>query len=166
MNYIDIVLIITIIIGFSIGWKLRGVLMVVIPVAFLAGIFVANTSYHFFALGLVKYIPTESKRFLISYVIVFLIASSILVFIGVFLSRFFDFFNMAFIDRIFGAAILITLLLIPVYFIFDKAAGFGKLNFAKDTAKSFLFPYLKTYIGFLFKIPVLKHLDMVKKILK
>ena len=166
MNYIDVILIVTVLIGFFIGWKMRGVLMVVIPLAFLAGIFSANAGYHGLSLMLVKFIPTESKRVLISYVIIFLLTGSVFVFIGVLLSRFFDFFNMAFVDRIFGAAILITALIIPVYFLFNKLDGFAKLNFLKDTGKSFLFPYVKTYVSFIFKIPVLKHLDVVEKILK
>ena len=166
MNYIDVVLIITAITGFFIGWKLRGVLMVVLPIAFLAGIFAANSGYLPLARFLAEQIPTESKRYLISYVIIFLSSSSVLVLIGVLLSRFFDFFNMAFIDRTFGAIILITVLLIPVYFLFDKLDGIAKLNFSTDTGNSFLFPYLKTYITFLFKIPVFKHLDMVEKILR
>lgn len=166
MNYIDVILIITAIIGFFLGWKLRGVLMVVIPLAFIAGLFAANYGYHSMAGILAGYIPTESKRFLISYVIIFLIASSILILIGVLLSRFFDFFNMAFMDRIFGAVLLITLLLIPAYFLFTKLEGFANLNFKTDTGKSLLFPYVKTYINFIFKIPVLKHLDTVSKILK
>ena len=166
MNYIDIVLIITVIIGFFIGWKLRGVLMIVLPLAFLAGIFAANLGYLSLAGTMVKQIPTESKRLLISYVIIFLCASSVLVLVGVLLSRFFDFFNLAFIDRIFGALILITVLLIPVYFLFDKLDGISKLNFAVDTENSFLFPYLKTYVKFIFKIPVFKHLDIVEKILR
>ncbi|MEI7542100.1 MAG: CvpA family protein [bacterium] len=166
MNYIDVILIIIAIIGLLIGWKLRGVLTIVIPIAFLVGIFIANYGYHSMAEVLIKYIPTESKRFLISYVIIFLIASCVIIFVGVLLSRFFDFFNLAFIDRIFGAALMITLLLIPVYFLFMKMEGIAKFNFTQDVNKSFLFPYVKNYIEFILRIPVLKHLDMVGKILK
>ena len=166
MNYIDVILIITVMTGFFLGWKLRGVLIVVIPIAFIAGIFAANSGYLSLSGMLIKQIPTESKRLLISYVIVFLAASSILVFAGVVLSRFFDFFNMAFVDRIFGAALLITVLIIPVFFLFDRLEGISKLNFKGDTSKSLLFPYVKTYIGFVLKIPVLKHLNIVEKILK
>ena len=125
-----------------------------------------NYGYHSMAEVLIKYIPTESKRFLISYVIIFLIASCVIIFVGVLLSRFFDFFNLAFIDRIFGAALMITLLLIPVYFLFMKMEGIAKFNFTQDVNKSFLFPYVKNYIEFILRIPVLKHLDMVGKILK
>jgi uncharacterized membrane protein required for colicin V production len=166
MNYIDVIFIITALTGFFVGWKLRGVLMVVIPIAFLTGIFAANFGYQGLAEMLVKHIPTASKRLLISYVIIFLIASSIIVVMGVVLSRFFDFFNMAFIDRIFGAAILITVLIIPVFFLFTRLNGIDRLDFKGDTRKSLFYPYIKTYVGLIYKIPVLKHLDVIEKILK
>jgi uncharacterized membrane protein required for colicin V production len=140
--------------------------MIVLPLAFLAGIFAANMGYLSLAGHLIKQIPTESKRFLISYVVIFLASSSVVVLVGVLLSRFFDFFNLAFIDRIFGALLLITVLLIPVYFLFEKLDGIAKLNFQSDTGRSLLFPYLKTYVTFIFKIPVFKHLSMVEKILR
>jgi uncharacterized membrane protein required for colicin V production len=166
MNYIDIVILIAVITGFFIGWKLRGILIVIIPLAIIAGIFAANLGYHNLAGLLVKHIPTESKRFLISYSVIFLVTSSVIIFAGVVLSRFFDFFNLAFIDRIFGAAILISLLLVPLYLLFDKYKGVWGFDFSKDAGKSLMFPYLKTYISYIFKIPVFQHLDAVTKILK
>jgi uncharacterized membrane protein required for colicin V production len=166
MNYIDIILIIIAAFGFFIGWKMRGVLVVIIPVAFIAGIITANFFYHPLSALLSSYIKDDSKRTLLSYTIIFALACGIIVSGGFALSRVFDFFNMAFVDRIFGAAILITLLAIPLYLIMRNLGGSDLLPFHKDLAKSTLFPYLKNYVEFIFKIPLLKSFAVVDRLLK
>jgi uncharacterized membrane protein required for colicin V production len=166
MNYIDIILIIVVLLGFFIGWKLRGIFMIIIPVAFILGIVAANFGYHGLAKLFVKHIADESRRTTISYVIIFLVTSSFIVFAGVFITHFFDFLSLAFIDRILGAAILITALLIPAYLVLDYMSDRNMFHFAVDLKKSMFFPHLKAYITFLLKVPILKQLSVVDKIIK
>jgi uncharacterized membrane protein required for colicin V production len=166
MNYIDIILIIAAMFGFFLGWKMRGVLVVIIPVAFIAGIITANVFYHPLSALFTSAIREESKRILLSYTLIFAVTCGIIISLGFALSRVFDFFNMAFIDRIFGAAILITLLAIPAYLLLQKLNGPENLQMHKDLAKSALFPYMKNYVEFIFKIPLLKNFSVIDRLIR
>ena len=166
MNYIDIMLIIIALFGFFIGWKLRGIFVIIIPVAFILGIVAANFGYRGFARLFAKHIAEEPRRTFIAYLIIFLVTSSIIIFTAVFISHFFDFLNLAFIDRILGAAVIITALMIPSYLVLDFMNDRNMFHFAADLKRSCIFPHLKTYVTFLFKVPILKQLSIVNKIIK
>lgn len=166
MNYIDIILIIVALIGFLIGWKLRGIFMIIVPAAFLLGIVAANLGYHNLSALLAKHISEESSRTVISYCAIFLIASSIIVFLGVFISHFFDFLSLAFLDRILGAAIMITVLIILVYLGLDHMRDKNMFNLNTGLQHSLFFPYIQKYADFIFKIPILKQFTIANHIIK
>jgi uncharacterized membrane protein required for colicin V production len=165
MNYIDVIIIIVGLTGFFIGWKMRGVLVVIIPVGFIAGIIAANYLYHPLSTILTPLLKDSSKRVLISYTVVFAIACGIIISLGFAISGVFDFFNMAFVDRIFGAAILITILAIPLYLLFQKLGGLKGFQLRADLEKSVIFPYMRNYVEFIFRIPFFNHFSVLNKII-
>ncbi len=165
MNYIDVIIFIIVMLGFIIGWKLRGILTVVIPAAFFAGIVASNYGYKPFSGLFVNFMADNGNRETLAYILIFLICSSILIFAGVALSRFLDFLSLAFIDRLFGAALLITVFAIPAFLLMDWLSHIQRFNLSADLHGSFLYPYMETYCEWFFKIPVLKDINIVQKIL-
>jgi uncharacterized membrane protein required for colicin V production len=169
MNQIDIAIIILMLAFFAIGWKLRGVYVIIIPVAFFAAVLFANITFGVFAKVLAKGIPNEAKRHLIAYSLAFLIAATAVVFAGMFLARSFDFFKLTFVDRALGAVILITVMLIPVYMLLtfmDKQLHFNLFDFHNALKKSLLYPKIGKYAVFIMKLPLLKHFGVLESILK
>jgi uncharacterized membrane protein required for colicin V production len=169
MNHLDIALIVLIIIFFIIGWKLRGIFIVIIPAAFFIGVFFANITYPIFARIISPGVPNEVKRHLIAYCIAFVIAAGAVVIIGVFLAKGFDFLRLTFVDRTIGAVVLITVLLVPLYLLLafmDKQLHFNLLDFHNALHKSLLFPKIEKYVFFIIRLPVLKHLSVIETILK
>jgi uncharacterized membrane protein required for colicin V production len=168
MNHIDIAIIVLILASFAIGWKLRGVYVIIIPIAFFVAVLFANLTFGLFAKILEKGVPNEAKRHLIGYSIAFLLAAAAVVFAGMFLARGFDFFKLTFIDRALGAIILITVLLIPIYLLFSFMDNlhFNFFDFHNALKKSMLYPKIGKYVIFIMKLPVLKHFKILESILK
>ena len=169
MNYIDIIIVITVFLAFAMGWRFRGIYLIVIPIAFFTGIITANVGYPLMSFFLKSSIINETKRILISYTLVFLIFSSSVVFAGIFAAKFFDFFKITFIDRALGSLIFISIVLIPFYFLLsflDNAVGFAALNFHESLKNSLFFPSVEKYVFFIIKLPALEHLSVFKTILK
>lgn len=168
MNHIDIAIIILVLASFAVGWKLRGVYVIIIPIAFFAAVLFANLTFGVFA-KILTGIPNEAKRHLIAYSIAFLIAAAATVFFGMFLAKGFDFFKLTFVDRALGAVILITVLLIPIYLLFtfmDKQLHFNFFDFHNALKKSLLYPKIGSYVLFVMKFPLLKHFKVLEAILK
>jgi len=169
MNYIDIILIIILFFSFAIGWKFRGIYLIVIPVAFFTGIVFANVGYPVLAALLKDVIPNETKRMLISYTLVFLSFAGLVVVAGMLVTKFFDFFQLTIIDRVLGAIIFISVIIIPVYFLFtflDRTAGSALPGFHESIKNSLFFPAIQKYVFFIIKLPALKHLAIIETILK
>jgi uncharacterized membrane protein required for colicin V production len=169
MNHIDIAIIILILACFAVGWKLRGVYVIIIPVAFFAAVLFANLTFGLFAKVLEAGVPNEAKRHLIGYTIAFLIAAAAVVFAGMFLAKGFDFFKLTFIDRTLGAILLITVLLVPIYLMLsflDNQVHFNLFDFHNALKKSLLYPKIGKYAVFVLKIPLLKHFKVLEAILK
>ncbi|HRU39287.1 MAG TPA: CvpA family protein [Candidatus Goldiibacteriota bacterium] len=169
MNHIDAAIIVIILASFLIGWKLRGVYVIIIPAAFFAGVFFANLTFGIFAKALAAGVPNEAKRHLIGYSISFIIGASVIVLAGIFLARGFDFFKLTFVDRILGALILITAMLLPLYMLIiflDRQVHFNLFGFHEGLKKSLLFPKIEKYSLLVLKLPLLKHLRALEAILK
>ncbi len=167
MTYIDIFLIIIFLFSFILGWNLRGIYVITIPIAFFSGILIANIGYHSLADMLTKHITNETKCFLISYTILFIITSSIVISIAYTFARFFDVFKLTIFDRILGAVIFICFISIPVYFTLIGLIkiNFNWFNYNNALNNSLLFPYLEKLTFFIIRLPVLKHFFAIKKIL-
>lgn len=168
MTYIDIILIIIFLMAFTIGWRLRGIYTITIPIAFFIGLFFANAGYTTMSEILSKTIINETKRMLISYTILFLIASSIVIIIAYTFAKFFDFFKLTIFDRILGAIIFICFISIPIYFIIFTMVklNFNYFNFINAVKNSFIFPHLEKLTLFIIHLPVLKHFSIIKTIIK
>lgn len=168
LNYIDILIIISLLFFLMVGWNIRGIYMILIPLAFFLGIFVANLTYFSLASVLENTIPNEAKRYLISYSIIFLTVITIIVFSGITTAKFFDFFKLAFVDRFLGAILMCFLLAIPLYFLlmFIGKTGFNGFDFQGMLKDSFLFAKLKIYATAVFKLPMIKQLSALERILK
>jgi len=168
MTYIDIILIIIFLMAFIIGWRLRGIYTITIPIAFFIGLFAANMGYITMSEILNKIITNEAKRMLISYTILFLIASSIVIIIAYTFAKFFDFFKLTIFDRILGAIIFICFTSIPVYFIIFTLVklNFNYFNFINAVKNSVIFPHIEKLTIFIIHLPILKHFSIVKTIIK
>jgi len=168
VNYIDVFLICVTGLLFMFGWRIRGIYAIVIPASFIAGIFFANFFYLPFSSLLEGAVAAEKKRHLLSYTLVFLIFASLIIMAGIFAAKFFDFFKLAFLDRALGAALLICALMIPLYFSMAglSKTGFNKFDYRSKLKQSVLFPLLENYTGFIVRLPAVKHLEVIEKILK
>jgi len=156
MNFVDVLLILIIFAFFAIGWKMRGIYILFLIVAFFAGIIMSNIAYPFFLHVFFKSSIKESKSIILSYVISFIIFASIVVIIGILISKFFDVMNLTVFDRLLGALFLSAISIIPVYFIFSSFAQMNLFGFKNATKTSLLFPLLENYILFIIKIPIFK----------
>ena len=169
MNYIDILLVIIVFFSFAIGWRMRGVYLIFIPIAFFTGIIFANVGYPVTAFFLKGLIANETKRMLIAYTTTFLVFGAAVVLTGIFTAKFFDFFKLTFVDRLLGAVIFISIIIIPVFFLFsflDKTIGFNAFSFHDSLQRSLFFPAIRDYTFFIVKLPALKHLTIIETILK
>lgn len=168
LNYIDIFIVISLLFYLMVGWNIRGIYMILIPLSFFLGIFIANLTYYSLAGVLENAIPNEAKRYLISYSIIFLTVITVIVFSGITTAKFFDFFKLAFVDRFLGAILMCFLLAIPLYFLllFIGKTGFNGFDFQGALKDSFLFAKLKIYATAVFKLPMIKQLSALERILK
>ncbi|MFP4465951.1 MAG: hypothetical protein ACLFP1_02765 [Candidatus Goldiibacteriota bacterium] len=167
MNYIDIFLIITLFLFFAIGWKLRGIYLIIVPIAFFTGIITANIGYTEFSRAL-TFMESEEKRLLLSYTLLFLLGSCIIVFAAITAARFFDFFKLTFIDRALGAFIFMSAAAIPLYLfmnMLNKLTLTDVINYHTALVESFLFGKLESYALFLVKLPLVEHLSVMRSIL-
>ncbi len=160
MNYIDFLLLVIIFICFAIGWKIRGIYLIFLIIAFFAGILLANITYPFTAKLLFKETAKHTGNIIISYIISFIFFASIFVISGILISRFFDLINLSIFDKLLGALLLLIIVIIPVYFIFNFFIHINFWNFKNATKTSLLFPLLEKYVLLILKIPVFKIIKM------
>jgi|DewCreStandDraft_4_1066084.scaffolds.fasta_scaffold03128_1 uncharacterized membrane protein required for colicin V production len=160
MNQIDIILVLIIFICFSIGWKIRGIYLIFLPIAFFAGIILANITHPVFAKLFFKSITTETKKILISYLVSFAFFASIIIICGLIIAKFFDSLNLTVFDKLLGGLILVIIIIIPVYFLINFLS-FNNLFGFKDASKtSLLYPLLNKLIIFLFKSSIFKNIKI------
>lgn len=160
MNQVDFILFLIILLFFTIGWKIRGIYLIFLVSAFLVGIFLANMTYNFFAKNFFNSVNDVSKKIIISYLAAFVFFASIVVIIGILLSKFFDFINLTIFDKIFGAIILVTVGLIPFYFILNFMVSIDAFGFKLAAKKSILFPLVKKYVISFLNLPIFKIIKM------
>lgn len=160
MNQADFILLLIIFLCFAIGWKIRGIYLIFLPIAFFIGIIMANFTYPLLAKIFFKSIINESKRMIISYIISFIIFASITIICGIIVSKIFDFVNLTIFDRLLGALILIVIGIIPFYFIINLFAHLNFFGFKSAVKTSLLYPLLEKYILLILKIPVFKIIKM------
>lgn len=156
MNSIDLILILIIFLCFAIGWKIRGIYLIFLPIAFFAGIMLANSTHHFFANIFFKSITNEAKKNIASYLTAFIFFASIIVIIGILISRFFDYMNLTIFDKLLGGIIFTSAGIIPFYFIFNFFININFWGFKEAAKTSILYPLLGKYILLILKIPSLK----------
>ena len=166
MNYIDIILVIFIFFSFLIGWKARGMLVIMVPAALILGIITANLGYQPFA-KLLTFINQPEKRQLLAYTLLFLTASTAVVFFFMAIIKAFDFFALAFLDRAIGAFILICVILLISTYSFsvletklEKQSGFQQ---ALEDSK--VYTLSNKYLGFAKKVNVEKQLMVLKSLI-
>jgi len=161
MNYIDFILLLIIFICFAIGWKIRGIYLIFLIIAFFAGILLANITYPFFAKVFFKDAAAKStQNIIISYIIAFIFFASILVIIGILVSKFFESINMDVFDKLLGALLLIIIVIIPVYFIFNFFTHINFFGFKSAAKTSLLYPLMEKYVLLILKIPAFKIIKM------
>jgi len=157
INYIDIILFFVVIVFFLLGWRLRGIYLIIIPIAFFVGIFIANISYIAASKIMSGIIKTQPNRNLIAYTMMFVIAAIVVIFAGMTLARFFDVFKLDFIDRLLGAVIFTFIMVIPTYFLMifiSKLHASAHIKSAIET--SIIMGMLKSYINFIVKFTLFK----------
>ncbi len=160
MNHIDLILIFLFFLFFAIGWKIRGIYLIFLPIAFFAGIILANATYPFFAKIFFKTITNESKKIILSYLTAFICFASITIIAGILISKFFDSLNLTIFDKLLGGLILVLITLIPVYFIFNIFVDMNLFGFKTSVKASLLFPLMEKYVLLILKIPVFKIIKM------
>lgn len=160
MNYIDLILLLIIFLCFAIGWKIRGIYLIFLVIAFFAGVFLANMTYTFFAKNFFNSVTDASKRFIISYLAAFVFFASIVVILGILVSKFSDSVNLTVFDKILGALILVAVGLIPFYFILNFMVNMNAFGFKLAAKKSLLFPLVEKYVILFLKLPVFKIIKM------
>lgn len=168
MNYIDIFIIISLMFFLMLGWNIRGIYMILIPLSFFSGILLANLTYASLASVLQNIIPDDAKRQLISYSVIFLAVIVVIVFAGITTAKFFDFFKLVFIDRFLGAVFMCLLLAIPLYFMlfFIGKTEFNAFGFQGYLKTSFLYSKLELYASSVFKMPFIKQLPSLEILFK
>lgn len=159
MNYIDIILLLICVLFFVLGWKARGIYLIVIPLAFFFGIIAANYGSAWLDPKLAKLIKNDVTRSLFAYALVFLVASGLVVLGLLSLARFFDYHDMSVFDRLLGSLALILLMLIPTYYLLlflGEKLTYKPLHLKETLGKSYFFPYLQKYVLFAVNLGVLK----------
>ncbi|MBN2753898.1 MAG: CvpA family protein [Candidatus Goldbacteria bacterium] len=166
MNYIDIILCIVIFFGFLAGWKTRGMIVMMVPFALLAGIITANLGYKPFS-EMLNFVSDPEKRLLLSYTLLFLTASTAVVFFFMALVKAFDFFALSFVDRALGAALIISFALLISMYSFslledkmEKESGFHQ-----TLSESKVYTLSSKYLGFAKKVNVEKQLAILKSLI-
>lgn len=160
MNQIDIILVLTIFIFFAIGWKIRGIYLIFLPIAFFVGILLANITYPVFAKLFFKSTPNETKKILISYLVSFAFFASIIIICGFVIAKFFDFLNLTIFDKLLGGLLLVIIIIIPAYFFINFLSNNNLFGIRESTKTSLLYPLLEKSILFFFKLPIFKTIKL------
>ncbi|MEI7640810.1 MAG: hypothetical protein WCJ46_04795 [bacterium] len=171
MNYIDIILIVLLCLSFIIGWKLRGIYIIIIPLAFILGALAGTMGYE----GLAKtfsFIKNDMNRKLIAYSFLFVLGAGVVVTAGIILARLADVFALTAVDKFIGGTVCMTLLVLLLnsfYMASDKISvikvGASKTDIKADFKASAIFPYIEGYAAFLTRLPVINYLNGIKKII-
>ena len=160
LNLIDIVLFFVIIAYFLLGWRLRGIYLLVIPIAFFVGIFIANLSYLATAKILTGLIKTQPNRNLMAYTLMFVISSGVVIFAGMTLARFFDVFKIDILDRILGAVLFTLIMVIPTYFVFEFLQKLPlSMHLKSNIETSLILTVIKNYVNVILKMTLFKHIS-------
>jgi uncharacterized membrane protein required for colicin V production len=168
MNYIDVTLTVLAIVCFIIGWKVRGMYILIIPAALIAGLIVANMEYKGFS-GSLKFVTGDTKKQLLAYTLLFIAASTVTVFLFIAIAKLFEFFALTIVDRAFGAVILITIMAFASYFMLinlEKTSMAKNKDFRESLDRSYGFKFTSKYVGFLQKIELSKQLGTFHSLLK
>lgn len=166
MNYIDIILCIVVFFAFLIGWKTRGMIIMMVPAALLAGIITANLGYVPFS-KILTFMHAPEKRLLLAYTLIFLTASTAVVFFFMAMVKAFDFFALAFVDRAVGAILIISFALIVSMYSFSLLAEKMEKNtgFQQSLEDSKVYSLSVKYLGFAGKISIDKQLAVLKSLI-
>lgn len=109
MNFLDILIIAGITVGFFIGWKLRAISLLGIVVSLLAGIWVAN-HFHPQLIALYRDLPPAVGRIL-AWLTVFIATAVIISILVGLVSKMFEIINLQWLDRLLGAMLTVTVVL-------------------------------------------------------
>jgi len=167
MSAIDITLIIIAFLCFLIGWRIRGVYLFLIPIAFFVGILAANYGHAPFLKLLTKTHAASPKGLMISYAVIFLLGVSTVVITGMFLAKFLDVFKIDLVDKALGGFLMIAVAAAPVYYLI--VWGETKIRadwYAKAVENSILLPYLAKYAAFMVKLEVSKQVGVLKSLIR
>ncbi|MCK5243600.1 CvpA family protein [bacterium] len=109
MNFLDIIIVVSIAVGFFIGWKLRAINLFCMVISLVAGILVAN-HFHPQLLGLFRDLPTAVSHTL-AWLTAFLATAVTISIIGGIISKAFELIRLKWLDHLLGAVLAITLML-------------------------------------------------------
>jgi len=152
--------------AFLLGWKARGMIIMMVPAALLLGIITANIGYQPFA-KIIPFISSAEKRQLFAYTVLFLASSTVVVFFFMAMVKAFDFFALAFVDRAVGAVLIISFALIVSMYSFSVLAEKMEKNtgFQQALEDSKVYSLSSKYLGFAGKIRVNKQLAVLKSLI-
>lgn len=109
MNFLDIIIVVGIAIGFFTGWKLRAINLFCMVISLVAGIWVAN-HFHPQLLGLYRDLPTAvSQPF--AWITAFLATAVTISIFGGMVSKAFELIRLKWLDHILGAVLAIMVVL-------------------------------------------------------
>lgn len=167
MSAIDITLIIIAFLCFLIGWRIRGVYLFIIPLAFFVGIIAANYGHVPFLKLLTKSYASSPKGLMISYAIIFLFAVSSVVIAGIFLAKFLDVFKIDLVDKALGGFLMIAVAAAPVYYMLIWGQTKIKAEwYTKAVENSVLLPFLAKYAAFLIKLELSSQVGVLKSLIR
>jgi uncharacterized membrane protein required for colicin V production len=109
MNFLDIIIIVGIAVGFFLGWKLRAINLFCLTLSLLAGIWVAN-HFHPQLIGLYRDLPLAVGRTL-AWLTVFLATAVTISILGGILSKTFEIIRLQWLDHLLGALLALTVVL-------------------------------------------------------
>jgi uncharacterized membrane protein required for colicin V production len=109
MNFLDIIIVVGIAIGFFIGWKLRAINLFCMVVSLIAGIWVANR-FHPQLLGLYRDLPATVSQTL-AWLTAFLATAVTISIFGGMVTKAFELIRLKWLDHLLGAVLAITVVL-------------------------------------------------------
>ncbi len=109
MNLLDIILIVSLALGFLLGWKLRAIHLTGMALSLIAGILIAN-HYYPQLLGSFRQFPLPVSRIL-SWLVLFLVTAVTISILGGLLSKAFEVIRLKWLDHLLGAALGIGFIL-------------------------------------------------------
>lgn len=109
MHFLDIIIIVSLALGFLLGWKLRAVHLAGMALSLIAGILIAN-HYHAQLLGCFRQFPLPVGRIL-SWLALFLVTAVIISILSGLISRAFEVIRLKWLDHLAGAALGVCFIL-------------------------------------------------------